>query len=228
MVNNPPPIPGPTRRTLIGAVLPGSVISITLLVLLIAGVALFMSSETPAGKGTAVLLGLSGLSLFPIKDVKMFENAFKEIRPSFNFDLMKPIVETKLKSYKIGSFVEGTDNLRLSATSQLNECSEYISDLAKNNELALIIVVGHVDKRELQTEPLRVYGSNTALAYRRAIVVRDGLLKAYSARVVTLSGGPAHVGRFVTASDLEDDRNVEVFPYSVHLTRTPSGKPKSG
>ena len=127
----------------------------------------------------------------------------------------------------INPFKEGSEEPEKKDVSrvemQVGNCSKQIKD--RGQKIAFVMVIGHVDKRELLKEAKRIYGSNAALAYRRALWVRRHLLdgrppeeaKKLESRIIALSAGQEHVGQNPVSSDLALDRGVDVIAYWLDL-----------
>jgi len=114
------------------------------------------------------------------------------------------------------------------------DCFKTLMHGMEQHQVALLLIVGHADKRELLPKGRSYYGSNGSLAYQRALEVKKELLKAYTAgpkrplsseelswRTIVLSAGPNNVGKEVTPDDLSYDRAVEIFPISKPASSPP-------
>lgn len=106
----------------------------------------------------------------------------------------------------------------------------------QNSDVQAVLVVGRHDRRELQLEASRQFGSNLALAQQRAERVATLLADAtvcpshVATHVLTLVAGPRHLdspagsARTSLEARLADDRRVEVYG----LRGRPVGEPVQG
>jgi len=161
-----------------------------------------------------------------------------------NVEALQVALESDATLCDVGPFLDGlyqlealkseqTSDNRLSVSTQARlaqvGCLQKLirsSPTGGSDDVGLLIVIGHVDKRELHGNLQRKYGSNITLAYLRALVVRDYLVSQHPGwknRVIVISAGPRNVGFQVSNKDLADDRHVEVLPYRLRLrTTTPA------
>jgi hypothetical protein len=108
-------------------------------------------------------------------------------------------------------------------------CLDSLIKRAAKEQPVFVLMVGRADRRELRPEVQQIYGSNFALAYQRAVLLKAYLLNRYSlelarnkakltpeafaARIVALVGGPIHIGEKADSQHLSEDRCVEVISY---------------
>jgi hypothetical protein len=109
------------------------------------------------------------------------------------------------------------------------DCLDSVIAQAREDQPILMLLAGRADKRQLRSKGRRIYVDNFTLAYQRAASVKAYLLKHYqdesaqskirltpeefASRIVVLAAGPNHIEAKTSASELSDDRSVEVFTY---------------
>ena len=196
------------------------------LVLIVAGSVLLSKSPNKREKTLGAILTVSGLSLFSFKDFKIFENAIEKVELDIGKAAPLPVFSSLTQPCIIGPFADaGVSVEGESLLKSANDCVEVIrKDEAKN--LLFVVIVGHVDRRELSRSSRRIYGTNFTLAYNRALAVkgylaRDPRLKNISNlqnRIVVLSAGPNYIGAGTTSDQMAEDRGVEVLPYWAGLS----------
>jgi hypothetical protein len=69
----------------------------------------------------------------------------------------------------IGTFIEGKSQFQGSPRDSPQGCLEGTVKRLQSQPAVVLLVIGHVDLRELNTGPRRIYESNMSLAYQRAI-----------------------------------------------------------
>jgi hypothetical protein len=107
-------------------------------------------------------------------------------------------------------------------------CVDALIQRLAHDPNVLIVVIGHVDKRELRRPKARIYGNSISLGYQRALAVRSALLNKYQVavprdtrndppslegRILAIATGAASIGERVNDAELEEDRAVEIRPY---------------
>jgi len=70
----------------------------------------------------------------------------------------------------VGTFIEGRSQFEGGLQDFPHGCFEDTLKRLKSQPAAVLLVIGHVDLRELNTGPRRIYASNMSLAYQRALV----------------------------------------------------------
>ncbi len=112
-----------------------------------------------------------------------------------------------------GKACEGLAGAEL--TQSIAAMAEQINAAAASRGVYGVFVFGMHDVRELGPDSRPRYGSNSALAYRRASCVTQRLREALSTKLpevllVPLVGGPEHLGPAPTDAQLRSDRQVVV------------------
>jgi hypothetical protein len=135
----------------------------------------------------------------------------------------------------VSGFPDGDHHLRDSgqpnALSNLVEapagCVDQLIASGLRDELVTVFFIGRVDKRELRPEVQRVYGSNLALAYQRALALKSHVVARYrreaegdgskmrdvDTKLIPLSAGPSHVEGPLSQEQRASDRCVEIVAY---------------
>jgi hypothetical protein len=126
--------------------------------------------------------------------------------------------------------VNGLPELLTANAQYPSVCLDSIIARALHDEPISILVEGRSDNRPLRPALKRSYGDNFTLAYQRGLSLKAYLTERYrsrlpqntgreervemfSSRIVVTAGGPNHIGAKPTASELSEDRTVEVFVY---------------
>lgn len=199
-------------------------------VLLVGGVVLLSTAkpgQTKRKVAGAAMSILSGLSLFPIKEVKIVDKLAEKIeinigkRAATNagpqeFQMQQ---DCTVEPFHGG----GADVNDPDVQPSLTACSDGIRDRQRKHwRIGFMVLVGHADKRNLTSVQRANFGSNEALAYRRALAVRTYLLHALEgstphleSHMIVMSSGAGNVGLSVPADDLAKDRCVVVHVYWV-------------
>jgi len=212
------------------------IFSTVALVLILGGVVLAVRPGGRRGKTAGAVMALSGLSLFAFKDTKLFGSLIQIEKLAISWSkpspALAPVLRSAAKPCIVGPFASGIDIIptqantdRSSLAGSARECATAIESGGAPEKLFQVILVGHVDRRELGTHASRTYGDNLTLAYRRALAVRQyvldhqtrqaGLLQSpnLELRIVVLAAGPKNVGLNLDQEKLASDRSVEVLPY---------------
>ena len=69
----------------------------------------------------------------------------------------------------IGTFVEGTSRFKGGPEDSPRGCLEDALKRVRSQSAAVLLIIGHVDLRELNAAPRRIYASNMSLGYQRAL-----------------------------------------------------------
>lgn len=74
----------------------------------------------------------------------------------------------------VGTFVEGKSQFEGGSPNDLpNGCLDNIRQRLRGTSPPVLLIIGHVDLRELKSQSRRIYASNLSLAYQRALVTRN-------------------------------------------------------
>jgi hypothetical protein len=125
----------------------------------------------------------------------------------------------------VGTFVEGTSQFEGGAQDSPQGCLEDTLKRLRSQRSAVLLIIGHVDLRELNTAPRRIYASNMSLGYQRALaaskllsgkagepVSPSGDSSSLAARAVLLAVGASNVrdAGIVGKDRLAADRVAEI------------------
>ena len=202
--------------------------------LLVVGLALVSTAKRHSKTkiaGVAMSL-LGGLTLFPIKEFKAIDKLAEKFEINIGRRGATSVTSQEFQMEQ-DCTVEpfhgaGADTDDPNVQPSLQACSEGIRErLYKQWGIAFMVLVGHADKRNLSSSQQAHFGSNEALAYRRALAVKTYLLQMLAAtpnlesHMIVMSSGAGNVGRSVPADALAKDRRVDVHVYWVR----PPGAP---
>jgi hypothetical protein len=154
----------------------------------------------------------------------------------FNCDCIKPPKEVESKAPKSASalalgqrcvirgFADADSKLQTSFDDVPKGCVMQLSEKLHTGHLALLILIGRCDIRELRPLARKVYTDNLSLAYQRAMAVQAFLAltttddmtekdTAISEQTIILAGGAAHLGEKQHHRSNADDRAVDLIPF---------------
>jgi hypothetical protein len=107
----------------------------------------------------------------------------------------------------VGYFSSGDSRMPDSVTDSPRGCLGNLQNRMKTDEPPFVVAVGHVDFRELQMQPRKIYGDNLSLAYQRAVSVQTYLA---GKSIFLLTAGASHVNTR-DPNLLLEDRMVEIW-----------------
>jgi hypothetical protein len=115
-------------------------------------------------------------------------------------------VDLAISHCVIGRFTEGTSQFEGGPQDSPQGCFEDTLKRLRSQPAAVLLIIGHVDLRELNTTPRRIYASNISLGYQRAVAASKLLtgragepaspsrdLSSLAARSVLLAVGASNV-----------------------------------
>ncbi len=132
----------------------------------------------------------------------------------------------------VGTFAEGKSQVEDTVDKEKNQaqptlkdfpggCLEGIRKRLQSETPAALLIIGHVDFRELNSTSRHIYASNLSLAYQRALVTQAKIeesgavdTRALAQRTVLLSVGAKNVreNKDVPSDLLAQDRIAEIIP----------------
>ncbi len=188
-----------------------------------------ISISTFISLGGVTLISLDGLTLFGIegRDPSKTRINIERVAIEWPFDsptdtLPMQIMFEQLPS--IRNFESGKGSLK-----DCNALSE-LSDAIKNNlnnkkyTLSFMIIAGKVDKRLLNEDLQKKYGSNLGLAQKRAVWVKNCLVRNEKLgldpeKLIAVATGPEQTGNEAN-DDLEQDRIVLVYAFWMKVNQS--------
>jgi hypothetical protein len=99
-------------------------------------------------------------------------------------------VDLAISHCLVGTFIEGTSQFEGSPQDFPKGCFEDTLKLLRSQPAAVLLIIGHVDLRELNTAPRRIYASNMSLGYQRALAASK-LLTGRASEPVSSSRDPS-------------------------------------
>jgi hypothetical protein len=99
-------------------------------------------------------------------------------------------VDLAISHCLVGTFIEGTSQFEGSPQDSPQGCFEDTLKLLRSQPAAVLLIIGHVDLRELNTAPRRIYASNMSLGYQRALAASK-LLTGTTGEPVSPSRDPS-------------------------------------
>src|SRR5215467_190372 len=82
-------------------------------------------------------------------------------------------VDLSISHCLIGKFVEGTSQFDGSPQDSPQGCFEDTLKRLRSQPAAVLLIIGHVDLRELNPAPRRIYANNISLGYQRALAASN-------------------------------------------------------
>ena len=99
-------------------------------------------------------------------------------------------VDLSISHCLVGTFIEGRSQFDGSPKDFPNGCFEDTLKRLRSQPAAVLLIIGHVDLRELNTAPRRIYANNISLGYQRALAA-SGLLSGRAGEPVLPSRDPS-------------------------------------
>jgi hypothetical protein len=191
------------------------------------GIAKVIEAFTKAGPSLSALI--ASLFFIGLAGYLSLKSPCKQTELKVVTSIANPTISRCL----ITGFGEGESNFDITVPSAYREepqgCLSSVAQQLSKEPPLLILVVGNVDKRELRSKLIKVYGNNLGLGYQRAISLKHYLLTIHpfvstaassdtnstvpmvESHIVALPGGPTQVASVSNLKDLAGDRCVEVI-----------------
>jgi hypothetical protein len=99
-------------------------------------------------------------------------------------------VDLAISHCLLGTFIEGTSQFEGGPQDSPQGCFEDSLKRLRSQRSAVLLIIGHVDLRELNTAPRRVYASNMSLGYQRALAASK-LLTGRAGEPASPAGDPS-------------------------------------
>lgn len=194
------------------------------IILIIGGGALFLVSimsldwqEKTAVAITATLcsslITLSGVKLYGVEkfegEIKLYERNTYEYHQGDSTAFRFPNIQIDSIG-AIRGFGEGVSNSGFNRA----ELEKVIHAIKQRDNIAVIFLMGEVDKRELTGDSHRNYGSNITLGRARAEFVKaqiNPICKSRGVSILTMNRGAYHTGEDTHEKNLSPDRQVIVY-----------------
>ncbi len=184
----------------------------------ILGVGLVVVWRTRSPTGAAAALGIAAFTGMIARDPKFLENIIGKVSISIDHILslsaggggykLDAIEECEVGPFASGFYDLRKDEPMRSATQCLNELR------AKSIRPSMLLIVGQTDKSDLLPSLRKTYGTNSALAYRRASTVKEFLAEnGIQAQTLLLSTGPFTLDKD-DKEGMAKDRSVRVVSYT--------------
>jgi hypothetical protein len=99
-------------------------------------------------------------------------------------------VDLAISQCLVGRFIEGTSQFEGGPQDSPQGCFEDTLKRLRSQPAAVLLIIGHVDLRELNTAPRHIYASNMSLGYQRALATSK-LLTGRAGEPVSPSSNPS-------------------------------------
>lgn len=101
-------------------------------------------------------------------------------------------VDLSISHCLLGTFIEGRSEFDGRPKDSPQGCFEDTLKRLRSQPAPVLLIIGHVDLRELNTTPRRIYASNMSLGYQRALAASK-LLAGSASQPVSASRDPTSI-----------------------------------